>query len=137
MDKLLQQQRDRDEISVKPIQDVSTSWWSTYSMISRLPRLKPYINSTAPFETALINLMTSTMVETKAASFPILSRLARETLCVPETASASSDRLFNAAGLTVAKDRGGLIPDNAADIVFLNTSWGFVKDTTCKHVNTS
>ncbi len=32
--------------AVKPIQDVETRWWSTYSMCSRLKRLKPYLEMT-------------------------------------------------------------------------------------------
>jgi hypothetical protein len=63
----------------------------------------------------------------KAESLPILSRLARETLCVPAT-SAPSERLFSAAGLTIANDRSGLTPDNAADVVFLKTSWDIVNE---------
>jgi len=29
--------------AVKPIQDVATRWWSTYSMVYRLLRLKAYL----------------------------------------------------------------------------------------------
>ena len=57
-----------------------------------------------------------------AATLPILSSLAHRTLCVPAS-SAPSERLFSLAGLTIAKDRAGLTPENAADLVFLKSVW--------------
>jgi hypothetical protein len=57
---------------------------------------------------------------------PILSLLVRRTLCVPAT-SAPSERLFSAAGLTIANDRAGLTPDNASDLIFLKGAWSLVE----------
>ena len=57
-----------------------------------------------------------------AATLPILSSLAHRTLCVPAS-SAPSKRLFSLAGLTIAKDRAGLTPENAAELVFLKRVW--------------
>jgi len=54
--------------------------------------------------------------------FPILSNLAKRFLCIPAT-SASSERLFSAAGLTIAKDRANLLPDNANLLLFLHENW--------------
>ena len=58
---------------------------------------------------------------------PILSLLARRILCIPAT-SAPSERLFSVAGLTIANDRAGLLPDNAADLIFLRGAWGLLLD---------
>ena len=57
---------------------------------------------------------------------PILSLLVRRTLCVPAT-SAPSERLFSAAGLTIANDRAGLTPDDASDLIFLKGAWSLVE----------
>ena len=54
--------------------------------------------------------------------FPILSNLAKRFLCIPAT-SASSERLFSAAGLTIAKDRANLLPDNANLLLLLHENW--------------
>ena len=55
--------------------------------------------------------------ETGTAMFPILSQLCRRVLCIPAT-SASSERLFSTAGLTITNDRARLLPDNAEDLMF-------------------
>jgi hypothetical protein len=48
MEELLKLQRDRNETPVKVIQDVKTRWWSTYSMVLRILRVRVYINAMAP-----------------------------------------------------------------------------------------
>jgi hypothetical protein len=53
---------------------------------------------------------------------PTLSQIAKSLLCIPAT-SAPSERVFSAAGLTIANDRARLLPDHAADIIFLRMSW--------------
>ena len=59
-----------------------------------------------------------------AADLPHLSELAKRYLCIPAT-SAPSERVFSAAGLTIAKTRASLHPDNAADLIFLHNSWDY------------
>ena len=54
--------------------------------------------------------------------FPNLSKLARRVLCVPAT-SASSERMFSHAGLTVTKNRARLLPENAEMLIFLHDTW--------------
>lgn len=49
---------------------------------------------------------------------PLLSTLARRILCIPAT-SAPSERVFSTAGLTIAKCRASLQPQNASDLIFL------------------
>jgi hypothetical protein len=56
--------------------------------------------------------------------FPHLSVLAKRYLCIPAT-SAPSERVFSAAGLTIAKTRASLHPGNAADLIFLHNSWEY------------
>jgi zinc finger BED domain-containing protein 1 (E3 SUMO-protein ligase ZBED1) len=53
---------------------------------------------------------------------PLLSRLARRVLCIPAT-SAPSERVFSAAGLTIANRRAALNAENAAALIFLHDSW--------------
>jgi hypothetical protein len=53
---------------------------------------------------------------------PTLSELARRLLCIPAT-SAPSERVFSAAGLTISNDRASLLPDHAADMIFLRMAW--------------
>jgi hypothetical protein len=57
--------------------------------------------------------------------FPTLAVLARKWLCISAT-SASSKRVFSHAGLTIAKDRAGLLPYNAAVLIFLHDTWPMV-----------
>jgi len=58
----------------------------------------------------------------RAIQFPILSRLACIILCIPAT-SAPSERVFSVAGLTIAKDRASLLPENCNNLVFLHDAW--------------
>jgi zinc finger BED domain-containing protein 1 (E3 SUMO-protein ligase ZBED1) len=58
--------------------------------------------------------------------FPNLSVLAKQFLCIPAT-SAPSERVFSAAGLTIAKTRASLHPDNALDLIFLHNSWSYAE----------
>ena len=51
--------------------------------------------------------------------FPRLAWLAEKYLAIQAT-SAPSERLFSAAGLTIAKKRASLLPDNAAMLIFLH-----------------
>ena len=37
--------------------------------------------------------------------------------------SAPCERLFSHAGLTIANDRASLLPDNAAEIIYLRVAW--------------
>jgi hypothetical protein len=53
---------------------------------------------------------------------PILSRLARRTLCVPAS-SAPCERFFSHAGLTIRNNRASLLPDSAEDLIFLHDAW--------------
>lgn len=53
---------------------------------------------------------------------PIMAQLARSILCIPAT-SAPAERLFSSAGLTIANDRASLLPENAADLIFLRNAW--------------
>jgi hypothetical protein len=59
--------------------------------------------------------------------YPILSSLARNVLCIPAT-SAPTERLFSYAGLTIADNRTNLLPDNAAEIIYLRVAWQKVED---------
>ena len=53
------------------------------------------------------------------SQFSNLVRLAKRILCIPAT-SAPSERVFSAAGLTIAKDRARLLPTTADDLIFLH-----------------
>jgi hypothetical protein len=54
--------------------------------------------------------------------FPGLAQLARRILCIPAT-SATSERLFSQAGLTVSKLRNRLSDDHVTMLLFLRMSW--------------
>lgn len=53
---------------------------------------------------------------------PMLSEVARKWLAVPAS-SASSERVFSSAGLTISKKRTKLGAKRAATLVFLKTAW--------------
>ena len=57
-----------------------------------------------------------------AAEFPRLSELAKHILCIPAT-SASSERNFSVAGLTIGKLRTKLHPKHVDDILFLRSNF--------------
>jgi zinc finger BED domain-containing protein 1 (E3 SUMO-protein ligase ZBED1) len=57
---------------------------------------------------------------------PIMSKLARRVLCIPAT-SAPSERVFSAAGLTIAHRRASLNAENAAALIFLHDSWSEIE----------
>lgn len=53
---------------------------------------------------------------------PLIAELAKRVLCIPAT-SASSERLFSLAGLTVTAKRNALTDENAGRLIFLRGSW--------------
>lgn len=53
---------------------------------------------------------------------PLLGEVARKWLAVPAS-SASSERVFSSAGLTISKKRTKLGAERAATLVFLKTAW--------------
>lgn len=64
---------------------------------------------------------------------PLLSTLARRILCTPAT-SAPSERVFSAAGLTIAKCRASLHPQHASELIFLHDSWEFAEASEMKRI---
>ena len=64
---------------------------------------------------------------TNAQRFPRVSALAAKYLAIQAT-SASSERLFSTAGLTIANDRAALRQDNAAMLVFIHENYALVND---------
>jgi hypothetical protein len=60
------------------------------------------------------------------SKYKLLSSIAARFLCIPAT-SAPSERVFSAAGLTIAKDRARLLPENANDLVFLHDAGPAIK----------
>ena len=58
--------------------------------------------------------------------FKRLSIIARKLLCIQAT-SASSERLFSSAGLTIASKRSGLTKDNASMLIFLHENLPLVR----------
>lgn len=56
--------------------------------------------------------------------FPRMAKVARHMLAIPAT-SASSERLFSTAGLTVTKLRSSLKPENVRAILYLNKNMDF------------
>jgi hypothetical protein len=67
-----------------------------------------------------------------SSRFPRLAALARKLLAIQAT-SAPSERLFSAAGLTIAKDRSRLTQDNAAMLIFLHDNLPVVRAWRAAH----
>jgi hypothetical protein len=59
--------------------------------------------------------------------YPLLSAVARKWLAVPAT-SASSERLFSAAGNIVTKKRNRLLSKKVGDLIFLKLCWKVLKE---------
>jgi hypothetical protein len=53
---------------------------------------------------------------------PLLSILAKRTLCIPAT-SAPSERVFSQAGLTISNLRCSLSAEHASNLIFLHDNW--------------
>jgi hAT family C-terminal dimerisation region len=72
----------------------------------------------------------------KQTDFPLLSEIARSTLCIPAT-SAPSERVFSQAGLTITKLRASLTADNASKLIFLHDTWNIAEEYQKKRVDNS
>ena len=59
--------------------------------------------------------------------YPLLIKLVIRTLCIPAT-SAPSERLFSHAGLTIARDRASMLPENAEELIFLKEIWPVIEE---------
>jgi hypothetical protein len=57
-----------------------------------------------------------------ASQFPMLSKFAKQFLCVPAT-SAPSERIFSATGNTLTKKRNRLKSSMTSVLVFLHNCW--------------
>ena len=58
----------------------------------------------------------------KMKTYPIIANVARRYLGIPAS-SASVERLFSVAGLTISDDRGRLSAEHASQLIFLRASW--------------
>ena len=65
--------------------------------------------------------------ELKSDFYPYLSTLVLRILCIPAT-SAPSERLFSAAGITIAADRSNMLPHHCESLVFLRKNWEYLKE---------
>lgn len=66
--------------------------------------------------------------------FPHVARLARSLLCIPAT-SASSERIFSEAGLTISKKRARLTHQNATSVIMLKTNRSSVNEYCDRQAN--
>ncbi len=55
----------------------------------------------------------------KQQQYPLLANIALRVLAIPAT-SAPSERVFSTAGITIAKERSRLDPNNAGELIFLH-----------------
>jgi hypothetical protein len=93
--------------------------FDAYIKMARLPRLDRRPDASVVINDPLL------WWKEHARELPTLSELARRVLCIPAT-SAPSERVFSVAGLTIAKDRARLLPEVAADMVYLHEAWPVV-----------
>jgi hypothetical protein len=63
----------------------------------------------------------------KQQQYPLLAKLAYKLLAIPAT-SAPSERVFSVAGITIAKERARLNPENAGDLIFLHDATPAIKN---------
>jgi hypothetical protein len=49
--------------------------------------------------------------------------------------SAPSERLFSHAGLTIARDRASMLPENAEELIFLKQIWPVIEENRKKNRN--
>jgi hypothetical protein len=61
-----------------------------------------------------------------ATSLPLLSQVARLFLCIPAT-TATSERAFSTASLTISQKRNQLSADKSRDLIFLRCNWSRYK----------
>lgn len=64
--------------------------------------------------------------KTHQRKYKLISEVALRLLCIPAT-SASSERVFSGAGLTIAKDRARLAPQTANELIFLHDAIPAIK----------
>ena len=58
----------------------------------------------------------------KTNTYHYMSQVAQRLLCIPAT-SASAERAFSSAGLTIAADRCSILPELANELVFLHDAY--------------
>ena len=64
---------------------------------------------------------------TKIDKYHYLCQVAQRLLCIPAT-SASAERAFSSAGLTIAADRCNLLPELADELVFLHDAYRLIAE---------
>ena len=121
---------DEGDVMAAPVPDVTMraiidAEISAYRRAPRLPMEVP-----APTDKDPAKMLHSNPLlwwKENCLKYPHLAVQARRILCIPAT-SAPSERVFSAAGLTIAKDRASLNPANANDCIFLHDTWRIVED---------